>query len=436
MLQDNRISRRHFLRGAAGIGLSAPIIVTGSALGAESRRSANDRINLGCIGIRNQGGGHLKALSGNRDVQVIAVCDVDAKIRQAGKSVVEQAYANQMASGTYRGCAAYNDFRELMARDDIDAVMIATPDHWHAVIAVAAMKSGKDVYCEKPLTLTLAEGRVISDAATRYGRVFQTGSQQRSSIWFRHACELVRNGRIGKLQSIKVGLPPNNAQNTGIHPPMPVPPELDYEMWLGPAPWAPYTEGRVHYFFRFLFDYSGGQVTNFGAHDLDIAQWALDIDNSGPVEIDGRRGQFPTDGLYDAATLVDFDCTYANGVKLNCKTSGSGVRLEGTEGWVYVNRGRLEANPASLVNSIIGPNEIKLYNSRDHWGNFLDCVRARRATICTAEIGHRSATVCHLGNIAMRLKRVVRWDPARERFVNDAEADRMIARPMRSPWRL
>ncbi|HEX2973807.1 MAG TPA: Gfo/Idh/MocA family oxidoreductase [Tepidisphaeraceae bacterium] len=434
-MDTSGVSRRGFIRGMAACGLSAPMIMTSRTLGAAGR-GANDRINMGCIGIRNQGGGHLKALSGNKDVRVVAVCDVDAKIREAGKAVVEKSYASQMASGAYKGCAAYNDFRELIARKDIDAVMIATPDHWHAIIAVEAMRAGKDVYCEKPLTLTIGEGRVISDVARRYGRIFQTGSQQRSSYRFRYACELVRNGRIGQVKRIEVGLPPNNAQNTGIHPPMPVPAELDYEMWLGPAPWEPYTEGRVHYFFRFILDYSGGQVTNFGAHDLDIAQWALGMDHSGPVEVDGSRGEFPTEGLYNAATKVDFECTYANGVKVSCKTSGSGVRFVGTEGWLYVNRGTLQASQPSLLTSVIGPSEVHLYNSRDHWDNFLECMRTRQQPICNAEVGHRSATVCHLGNIAMQLKRTVKWDPAKERFVNDVEADRMIDRAKRSPWQL
>ena len=430
------------MKGIAALGLASPMLVHGSAsganrrtsAGANRRTSANDRIRMGCIGIKNQGGGHLKSLSGNGDIQVVAVCDVDAKIRVAGKDVVERSYADAMQSGSYKGCGAYNDYRELLARPDIDAVMIATPDHWHAVIAVAAMKAGKDVYCEKPLTLTIAEGRVIAETAARYGRVFQTGSQQRSDSRFRTACELVRNGRIGNLQTIRVGLPANNAKNTGIHPPMPVPPELDYNMWLGPAPYAPYTEGRVHYFFRFIFDYSGGQVTNFGAHDLDIAQWGMGMDNSGPVEIDGSRAEFPSEGLYDVATKVDFECTYANGVKLYCKTGGSGVRFEGSEGWVYVTRRTLQASPVSILSSVLGPNETRLYNSRSHWGNFFECMRTRQPTICTAEVGHRSASVCHLGNIAMRLGRTVKWNPTRERFVNDEEADRLIARAMRSPW--
>jgi predicted dehydrogenase len=428
------VTRRSFIGGAAALGM-APMVWTDRA-DAASRRSANDRINMACIGIRNQGGGHLKSLSGNGQVQVVAVCDVDARIREAGKKLVEDKYASQSASGSYKGCDAYNDFREVMARNDVDAVMIATPDHWHALIALAAIRSGKDVYCEKPLTLTIAEGRAISDAARRYGRIFQTGSQQRSSIRFRQACEYVRNGRIGKVHTIHVGLPGNNAKNIGLHPPMPIPPELDYNMWLGPAPFEPYTEGRVHYYFRFIQDYSGGQVTNFGAHDLDIAQWALDADNSGPVEVDGSRGEFPADGLYNTATRVDFECTYASGVKLLCKTSGSGVRFEGSEGWVYVNRGTLEAEPKSILTSVIGPNEIHLYDSRSHWDNFLDCVRSRREPICPAEVGHRSATVCHLGNIAMLLKRRVRWNPAAERFINDPEADRMIGRAMRGPWHL
>jgi predicted dehydrogenase len=435
MSRSPDLSRRSLLKSVV---IAAPLVIPASALGGEDRPSPSHRINMGCIGIRNQGGGHLRSLSGNSQVQVVAVCDVDKSIRDAGRKVVEDRYAKDMASGTYLGCHAYNDFRELIARPDIDAVMIAVPDHWHTLICLAAIRAGKDVYCEKPLTLFIREGRVLADAVKRYGAVFQTGSQQRSEHGgrFRRAVELVRNGRIGQLRHIDVGLPGNNIKQYGVHPPMPVPEGFDYEMWLGPAPYEPYTEGRCHYYFRFILDYSGGQVTNFGAHDLDIAQWALDADNTGPVEVDGSRGEFYTEGLYDVAKRVDFTCTYANGVTVRCQTSGSGCRFHGTEGWIYVNRGTLQASNPKVLDSVIGPSEVRVYESKSHWGNFLECVKTRRTPICSAEVGHRSATVCHLGNIAMKLRRTVKWDPAREQFVNDPEADRMTTRAYRAPWRL
>jgi len=363
----------------------------------------------------------------------VAICDVDAAMRKNASATVEKAYAARAASGEFKGVTLCNDFREVMARPDVDAVLIATPDHWHTLISLAALKAGKDVYCEKPLTLTIAEGRILADAARRYGRVFQTGSQQRSSQRFRFACELVRNGRIGKLQAIKVVIPPGRA--TTVQPAQPVPEGFDYDTWLGPAPWEPYTELRCHYNFRFILDYSGGQVTNFGAHDLDIAQWALDMDTAGPTEVEGR-GIYPTDGLYTTPVSVDFTFTYANGVKLNCKTGSSLCRFEGTDGWVEVDRGKIVSGPANLVKTVLGPGEVHLYESKDHWTNFLDCVRTRRPTICPAETGHRSATCCHLANIAMQLERKLKWDPAAERFVNDPEADRLISRSMRGPWQL
>ncbi|MBL7153494.1 MAG: Gfo/Idh/MocA family oxidoreductase, partial [Phycisphaerae bacterium] len=331
--------------------------------------------------------------------------------------------------------SSYVDFRELVARDDIDAVSVGTPDHWHVPVSIAAVRSGKDVYCEKPLTLTIAEGRKLADEVKRYGRVFQTGSQQRSSSNFRKGCEYVVNGRIGKLQTIRVGIPGNNRKCEPTWTPEPVPKDLDYDLWLGPAPWVPYHPQRCHYQFRFMLDYSGGQVTNWGAHHLDIAQWGLQADDSGPVEIRGK-GEFPTTGLFTTSTKVDVEYTYSNGVKLLFKTGGGGTRFEGSEGWVYVNRGKIDAEPKSLLSSSIGPNEIHLYNSNDHKGNFLDCIKSRKDPICNAEVGHRSSTVCHLANIAMLLDRPLKWDPKKEVFPGDDEATRMTWRPRRSPWLL
>ncbi|MDQ3815167.1 MAG: Gfo/Idh/MocA family oxidoreductase, partial [Armatimonadota bacterium] len=379
MDESHPISRRQFLKGSAAVAVGAPYILR-TSWAAPDRPSPSNRINMGCIGFRNMGGQHVKTLANEKSVQVVALCDVDAAVLKGGKDVVEKAYAAQIKSGSYKGVATYNDFRELLGRDDIDAVMIATPDHWHIPIGIAAIKAGKDTYIEKPLTLTIAEGRALSDAVRRYGRVHQTGSQQRSSIRYRYACELVRNGRIGALKTIRVQLP--SSKTMGPVPPEPVPPGFDYEMWLGQAPWAPYHPARCHYNFRFNLDYSGGQVTNWGAHDLDIAQWGNGTDLSGPTEIEGT-GEFPREGLYNTATKVDVRFKYANGVELTFQTGPSGVRFEGTEGWVYVNRGTLDAEPKSILTSVIGPNEIHLYDSRNHWGNFLECVRTRQTPIAS-----------------------------------------------------
>ena len=364
--------------------------------------------------------------------QVVAVCDVDAKHREAAKAKIDK------MSGK-RGCRTYNDFREVLARDDVDAVVVATPDHWHAAIAIAAVKAGKAVYVEKPMTVCIGEGRIVADVVRRYGAILQVGSQQRSDEKFLRACELVRNGRIGELQKVKVGIPtrPGSAKPWS---PRPAPPELDYDLWLGPAPWAPYHPHRCHYKFRFVSDYSGGDVTNWGAHQLDITQWGIGADDSGPVEVEGH-GRRNATGLHDVFYDVHVDYTYAGGVRVELRSGGNGVRFEGTEGWIYVSRSKLEAQPKSVLTSRIGPDEIHLAPQRaggTHMGIWLDCIRTRNRNGLNApvEVGHRSATVCHLANIVMELGRKLKWDPADERFIDDDEANRLIRRPMRGPWRL
>ncbi len=338
------LTRRRFLRGAAAAAFAAPHVVGSSALGADGSTPPSERICTGHVGFRAQGGGHLRSCQRNRDTQVVGVCDVDYNVLKGGEEGTNKVYADQVKSGQYKGVFATRDFRELFARPGLDAVVIATPDHWHAAITVAACKAGKDVFCEKPMSLTVADGRAMVDAVDRYGRVFQCGSQQRSDGRFRFGCELVRNGRIGRLQQIEVGIPGNNKSCEPSWEAEPVPPELDYNMWLGPAPWAPYHHQRCHYQFRFILDYSGGQVTNWGAHHLDIAQWGLGMDDSGPVSVAGD-GEFPTTGLFTTATRVRFECEYAGGTKLICKTGGSGTLFEGTEGSVYVNRGTIRTKP-------------------------------------------------------------------------------------------
>jgi len=417
------LSRRNFLKSsafAAGAAVTLPTIVPSSVFGADA---PSNRIAMGCIGTGGQGSGNMRGFNAKSGCQVIAVCDIDAGHRES---------ASKRVGLDPKSC--YNDFRELLARNDIDAVSIATPDHWHVPTSIAAVRSGKDVYCEKPLTLTIAEGRTLVDEVKRYGRVFQTGSQQRSGSEFRKACELVVNGRIGKLQTMRVGISGNNRTCEPTWTPEPVPEGFDYDLWLGPAPWEPYHTQRCHYQFRFLLEYSGGQMTNWGAHHLDIAQWGNQSDDTGPVEIRGK-GEFPKTGLFTTALNAEVEYTYASGVKIFL-SKGGGTRFEGTEGWIYVNRGKLEAEPKSLLTSVIGPDEKHLYESRDHKQNFLDCIKSRKDPICNAEIGHRSSTVCHLGNIAMLLDRPLKWDPQVERFIGDDEANRMTWRPRRAPWRL
>jgi predicted dehydrogenase len=431
MTPRSEITRREFLKGALAAA-AAPYVI--SSLASAAQGPPSSRIAVGVIGTGGQGMALMRALLGEGGVQVVAVCDVDRDRRSAAKHEVEKHYARQKRSGRFAGCAACNDFRTLLARRDIDAVAIATPDHWHALQVVAAARAGKDIYCEKPLSLTIAEGRAMADAVGRYHRVFQTGSQQRSDGRFRLACQLVRNGRIGRLHTITAGLP--TGMSCDPQPVQPVPEGFDYDLWLGAAPWAPYTAKRCHYQFRWILDYSGGRVTDWGAHHNDIAQWGGGTERSGPVAVEGA-GEFPTRGLYNAAVNFRFACTYRDGVRLICTNRApNGVRFEGTDGWVFVSRRRIDAHPKRLLRERFTPEDVHLYRSPGHVRNFLACVRSRAETVAPVEVAHRSATICHLGNIAMLLGRSLRWDPRRERFVGDDEANRMVARAMREPWRL
>ncbi|MBT3379822.1 MAG: Gfo/Idh/MocA family oxidoreductase [Lentisphaerae bacterium] len=432
MAKSPGMDRRTFL-SRAGVSIGAfPFILSNRSLGGQAAPS--NRFAFASIGIGGMGGGNLGGFMNRENVQIVAVCDADGSRCSAAQKRVNKHYAGKTASGAYKGCDAYSDFREIIARDDIDGVIISTPDHWHVPIAVAAAKSGKDMYCEKPLTLTVGEGRVLSDTIRRYGRVLQVGSQQRSGRNFRFACELVRNGRIGKLERIYANI--GGAPSTGVHVPMDVPGGFDYDMWLGSAPWAPYTKARCHGSFRWIFDYSGGKMTDWGAHHNDIAQWANGADRSGPVAVEGT-GRFPSDGLYNVPTQFEVTYTYANDVVLTCRSTGeNGIRFEGSDGWIFVSRSRIDGHPKSLLRETIAPDEIHLYESRDHRANLLECMATRRETVAPAEVGHRSATVCHIGNIAMILGRKLKWDPDRERFAGDEVANRMLDRSRRSPWRL
>ena len=436
---NSTASRRSFLKAAAVV--AAPTIVPSSVFGANA---PSNRINIGCIGLGRQAQGDTKELMGFSECRVVAVCDLDANRLAYAKQMVDAFYADpKRGSGGSGDCAAYRDFREIIDRPDIDAVSIVTPDHWHALPAIMAARAGKDILLQKPLTFTLEEGRILSDTVRRYGRVLQVHSQQRSAANFRFGCELVRNGRIGKLVTVKTGFNPDPAGK-----PMPVtapPPQLDYDFWLGPAPYSPYIEERVHPQKGYgrpgwlrTSDYCLGMITGWGSHHNDIAQWGMDTEHTGPVEIEAKA-IFPSEGVWDVHTTFQIEYTYANGVKLICADTSvnkSGIVFEGTEGWVHVNRGFIDAHPKSLLTSVIRPGEIHLYQSNSHKGNWLECVRTRRTPIAPVEIGHRSCSVCILGNIAMRLGRRLNWNPEAERFANDAEANRMLSRPYRAPWKI
>lgn len=425
------LDRRTFLKNALGVASSVamlPYVVSSSALGKAGSVAASNRITLGCIGVGDHGTKvNLKNFLGNPDAQVVAVCDVDSNNLERARHIVNEKYGNQ-------DCAAYKDFREIINRDDIDAVMISTPDHWHVPISIAAAKAGKDVECEKP-TLTVNEGRVLCETIKRYNRVFQWSTEDRSVHVYHRMCELVRNGRIGKVHTIRVELP-SGPDIPGNPEPMPVPRELDYDMWLGPAPWSPYTKDRCHWNFRWILDYSGGMLTDWGAHLLDGAQWGNDTEYTGPVQVQGH-GKFYKDGLYNTAKDYRIEYKYANGVRLIVTSGTPSLKFEGTEGWVGNRRWRapLQAEPSSILDSVIGPDEIHLYTCPDgEQRNFLDCVKSRKPCYFPPEIGHRCFTIAHIGNISMLLGRKLNWDPQKERFINDDEADRMLSRSMRSPW--
>jgi len=425
-MKDRLITRRGFLgrtAAAVGCGLAFPAVVPSSVFGAAA---PSNRIVMGAIGVGSQGTGDMRGFLSKSEVQMVAVCDVDKGHRDEAKRICDERYKNT-------DCKGYLDYRELIGRGDLDAVQLALPDHWHALPAVAAARAGLDIHGQKPFARSIREGRAICDAVQRHGRVWQTGSQQRSDYKFRRACELVRNGRIGKILKIEVGLPTGGG--TDVQQVTQVPEGLDWEWWLGPAPWVPY-RGVSHWNWRWIMDYSGGQLTDWSGHHIDIAHWGMGWDRTGPVEIQGK-GTYPTDGLYNVPTEYKFDCKYAGGLTMtvaNNRQIPQGAKWYGEKGWVHVNRGGLSADPAEILKEVIGPGETKLYDSRDHKQNFLDCVKSRKETICPAEVGHRSISVGLLGEIAMLTGRKIRWNPETEEIIGDAEASALLGRSYREPW--
>ncbi|MEI6783231.1 MAG: Gfo/Idh/MocA family oxidoreductase [Verrucomicrobiota bacterium] len=422
-------TRREFLRSAAlaGATIALPAIVPSTVLG---RNAPGNRITMGLIGMGQMMGSHHQIMLGRDQVQVLAVCDVDRGRRERAQAQTEKAYGAKQASGTYKGCAAYNDYERVIERNDIDAVMVITPDHWHALISLAAMKSGKDVYVQKPMTLTIREGRLMSDAAKQYGAILEVGSQQRSERAFRQACEIVRNGWIGKVHTIYTDLgefaPPQTL------PAEPIPAGFDYDRWLGPTPWYPYNQNRVEGNYgggwRCFWEYGSRKNGDWGAHHFDIIQWALGMDDSGPVE-------FIPKGFERAEYQSHI---YAGGAKVwknHPVKNGHMIQFIGDSGEVLVSRGdRLETTPDGLKDRLLVPGDIHLYESYDHEGNWLECIRTRKPPICPAEIGHRTATICHLNGIAERLGRPIKWDPVKEEIIGDAAASRWLDRPRRTPY--
>jgi predicted dehydrogenase len=423
------ITRREFLQSAALAtgALAFPTIIPSTVFG---QNAPSHRIAVGLIGMGGMMNGHRSVMLGRSDVQVLAVCDVDRDKREQAKGHVEKTYAAKTPSGTYKGCDAYNEYERIIERNDIDAVLIATPDHWHAPISVAAMRSGKDVYVEKPMTLTIKEGMLMRDVARQYGAILQVGSQQRSNGAFRKAAEIVRNGWIGEVHTIYAQIgqfePPTTL------PEEPIPDGFDYDRWLGPTPWYPYNAERVKGQYgggwRRFWEYGSRKNGDWGAHHFDIIQWALGMDDSGPVD-------FIPKGYEDNPYQTHI---YADGTKVlrnHPDMKGHMIRFVGNKGEVLVSRGdRLDTTPAEFKDRPLAPRDMHLYESRDHHDNWLQAVKTRQPPICTAEIGHRTATICHLNAIAERLSRPLKWNPWQEEIIGDAEAGRWLDRPRRAPY--
>ncbi len=424
-------TRRGFLAASASV-LAAPMIVPSRVLG-RTGTAPSSRITMGFIGIGIQGEMHVRHLSRYEDVQILAVCDVYEKFREVGRGIVNEAYAARSASGApAAGCEAYLDFRELLAREDIDAVLIATPDHWHAIPVIQAARAGKHIYCEKPLSLTIDEAKRMVQAVRRHDVVFQTGSQQRSEGNFRYACELVRNGYIGQLKQVYANI--GGPSGPCDLPEEPVPDGLDWDFWIGPAPWRPFSailrppHNNTYPAWRNYQDFSGGAMTDWGAHHFDIAQWGIGADGWGPVEITPPSGESHPRLTY----------RYADGVELihGGRERSRGALFIGTEGWIEVDRGHLRSEPEHLIRTPIKTTDIHLYQSPGHHRDWLTAIRERRRPICDVEVGASTIIVCHLGNIAYWLGRPIRWDPAAQTILGDEEAARMMARASRAPWRV
>jgi predicted dehydrogenase len=456
------LSRRHFIKNTttalAATTLASsgvPTIVPASVFG---KNAPSNRINVAAIGVGRISRGHdMPGVLQYDTARIMAVCDVDSRRAEEGKKLVNDFYSKKEGKA-YDGVTVYNNYHDVLANKDIDAVIISTPDHWHALIGIHAVEAGKDVYMQKPTALTITEGRALSNAVHRSGKVFQMGSQQRSQKpWahFHRACELVRNGRIGEIKTIYVGLPGDPSGDIEVE--MPIPKTLNYEMWLGSTPYKFYTEKRVHPQVGYdrpgwlrCEQFGAGMITGWGSHHIDTAHWAMGWEHTGPLEVLGVA-DFPKSGMWDVHGIFRTEALYANGTKMIVSNEiPNGIKFEGTEGWIFVTRGGegvtssdpvkaaaeapLQASNPKILTSVISDSEIHLYKSPEQHGNWLDCIKSRQATVAPIEIAHRSTSACLIHHIAMKLKRKVYWDPMRERFKNDDEANKMLSRPQRAPY--
>ncbi len=460
MSEKKPFNRRDFVKASLKGGIATSIAMTGfptivpaSVFG---KSAPSNKLNIAAIGVGRISRDHDMAETLKYDhARIMAVCDLDSKRLENGKKYINDFYSKK-AGKPYDGVTMYSDHRELLLNKDIDGVLISTPDHSHAYLGIHAVEAGKDVYLQKPASLTIADGRALSNAVHRTGRILQIGSQQRSSTQFRYAAELVRNGRIGTLKTVSVGLPGDPAGDE--EPEMPIPANLNYEAWLGSTPYIYYTEKRVHPQNDYgrpgwlrCEQFGAGMITGWGAHHVDCAHWAMDTEYTGPVEVSGRA-DFPKKGLWNVHGLFQTEGLYANGVKMIISNElPNGIKFEGTEGWIFVTRGNYRASASDpvlsdantkaltasnhkIITSVIGENEINLYRSDEQHGNWLDCIRSRKQPISPVEVGHRSCSTCLIHHVVMKLKRKVYWDPLNERFLNDDEANSMLNRPHRFPY--
>jgi len=444
-MRNRTIDRRQFIRRAAGTAVGAvgfPYVVSSSAFGNAGSVAASERIVVGCVGVGPQGTGVMQNFLGQKDAQVVAICDVKSTRRDEVKKIVNDHYKDT-------GCTAYKDFREMTARDDIDVILSATCDHWHVLTALAAVQSGKDVYLEKPMGLSVEQDQALRAAVHRHGRIFQFGTQQRSERNFRFACELALNGRLGKLHTINVWSP--GSSQGGDPAPVPVPEWLDYEMWLGPAPFTPYTKDRCsNALWWFISDYAVGFIAGWGIHPIDIAFWGGGKLVTTPLTVEGK-GTWPTQGICDTAMNWDVVLKYDSGLTMNftgwpCREEwkqrygnniqSHGTAFEGSDGWVHVDRAAINANPKEVLATKFGPNDIRLPESGNHVRNLLDCVKTRSKPVAHIDDAVQGDIICQISDIAIRLEQKLKWDSKKEQFVDNDAANRRLKRAMRAPWKL
>lgn len=461
-------SRRQFI-GKTAAALGFPMIIPASALGRSGRPAPSERLTVGLIGYGTIASDWTGNFLKDDRVQVISVADPMKRYghygykgeREGGRDVAKEAvdkHYSKAANKPQRVCSTHVDFREMLEKEDIDVIQVSTPDHWHAYMSIYAARKGKHIYGQKPLALTVAEGRQMSDEVAKAGITWQTGSQQRSDMKFRLACELVRNNRIGKLKSVRVGLPGGHSnwnQMADQTQPAPLPADFDYELWLGPASYMDYRPALLPLNWRHNFNFSGGMITDFGAHHIDIAHWGMDTEQTGPVEMMNIRGEMPApDALYNTATKFHFECRYANGVQMLVTDSSektmpevvghpaagksfdhTGVFFEGEEGkWIWVNRDRIATSSVDILRQVPQDGEVKLYVSKDHTANFIDCIYSGEKTITPVEVSHRTITVSHLANIALRQGvSKFEWDPNAEKS-GDEKINALLSKEWRKPW--